>query len=194
MRSSPLWEKAQELSDFKYPWEDLDPPRTRFQALHSPLYLYFRFQAEDPELHAMVVENEQMEITESDRVEFFFRKDAQMAPYYCLEMDYLGRVLENSAIYHRQMDYDWNWPNGLQVSAQTTGDGYLVGGRISKASLTGLGLLKENRIEAGLFRADYRKMGPDSTAKAHWISWVDPQVPSPDFHIPSAFGILQLKT
>lgn len=193
MKENRRWQTAPVLADFQYPWAAGTPSPTRFQALHSEDHFYFRFQAVDAELNAIVVDNEQMEVAGSDRVEIFFRRDAHLSPYYCLEMDYLGRVLENSAVYHRQMDYDWRWPPGLETEAQVSPDGYEVRGRISKASLQELGLLRQNRLEVGLFRADYRQIPGKDELEVSWISWVNPAVAKPDFHVPSAFGILQLE-
>ena len=33
----------------------------------------------------------------------------------------------------------------------------------------------------------------DGQVEEHWISWVDPKVPTPDFHTPSAFGLMKMK-
>lgn len=187
--ASELWSDANLLQDFQYPWNDETPPQTYFQALHSQDTFYFKFEVIDQDLNAMVVENQQMEVAESDRVELFFCKDEKLDPYYCLEMDYLGRLLCNSAKYHRKMDYDWNWPAGFHFQSEQTSSGFSVEGSISKDSLSQLGLLQNNEMRVGIFRGEYSsQMNQD----VRWISWVDPQTPEPDFHVPSAFGLLKL--
>jgi hypothetical protein len=183
------WEEAHLLSDFCYPWNEGTPPATHFRALHSSDTIYFRFDIEDDDLCAEVIENEQMEVTESDRVELFFCQDEHLDPYFCLEMDYLGRLLSNSASYHRKMNYDWNWPESFYFKSQETTTGFSVEGRIQKSSLKNLGLLKKDELQVGIFRGQY---STKEDQPVRWISWIDPQTPKPDFHVPSAFGILKL--
>jgi hypothetical protein len=71
-------------------------------------------------------------------------------------------------------------------------NGYTVEIAISVESLHQLGLLQNKRLRAGLFRAE-RKSMKAGTGGLHWISWVKPRAAKPDFHIPSAFGVLVLE-
>jgi hypothetical protein len=187
--SSKEWEQAKLLVDFTYPWRDETVSGTQFRALHDANYLYFRFDVMDDQLIAAEEPAGKMAVAQSDRVELFFRKDRNMSPYYCLEMDWKGRLLDNSAHYYRQMDYQWNWPEGLTFRSIRTDQGYRVEGVLSKTSLRRLNLLQRDQIETGIFRAEYQKT-PEEQVK--WISWVVPNSPTPDFHIPSAFGVLKL--
>jgi len=116
-----------------------------------------------------------------------------MSPYYCLELDAAGRVLDYSADYYRIMHYDWQWPKDqLRVQVSRTKDGYTVEAAISIASLKALALLKDNKIQAGLFRAECKSM-LNGKSDLRWISWINPKSEQPDFHIPSAFGTLILE-
>lgn len=187
--SADAWAVANLLQDFQYPWNDDITPKTYFRALHSAKTFYFRFEVEDHDLYAEVINNEQMEVAESDRVELFFCQDEHLDPYYCLEMDYLGRLLCNSARFHRQMDYNWTWPEGFYFQSQQTSKGFSVEGAISKASLSELGLLQKDEMRVGIFRGQYSSQ---KDQPVRWISWIDPQTPQPDFHVPSAFGLLKL--
>jgi hypothetical protein len=91
------------------------------------------------------------------------------------------------------MDYAWTWPSGQYIIKTTAvKDGYIVEVAISIQSLTELGLLKNNCLLAGLFRAECTGI-KDGKARLHWISWVKPNSPRPDFHIASAFGVLVLE-
>ena len=131
-----------------------------------------------------------MEAAYSDRVEIFFRQDNLLSPYYCLEMDPIGRVFDYEARYHRKFNVAWNWPeNELLVKADQTHDGYTIEGRISKQSLRQLGLLNSEKLEVGLFRGECINLNAE-TPEIKWISWVKPDSMTPDFHIPSAFGVL----
>jgi hypothetical protein len=189
-----IWERANVISDFSFPWEDKTPPRTSFRALHDTKFFYFRFDVEDDNVLTHVKKDHKMEVVDSDRVEIFFRQDEKLNPYYCLEMDAHGRVLDYVTLYYRDFDYEWEWPgiDNLKVEASEDKGGYVVEGAISLSSLRELGLLKNNTLEAGLYRAYCMEL-PNPEAKLRWISWVNPEVEEPDFHIPSSFGKLKLE-
>jgi len=190
---SPLWKQAIELTDFKYPWETEEPPLTSFKALHNKEWLYCLYEVKDNNVNVYVKTNDKSEVVHSDRVEIFFRKDDRMSPYYGLELDPLARILDYEAEYHRKFNDKWTWPAGqLIVKSNRTKDGYAVEIAIQKKSLLELGILKGNTIEAGLFRGNCEEIDLDGDKKIKWISWVKPASEKPDFHIPSAFGVLSL--
>lgn len=189
----PQWQSAIALSDFSYPWENGNPPLTTFQAVHDEDWVYLFYSVEDTTINVYVDKNEKSDIDASDRVEIFFRIDDKLTPYYGLEIDPKGRIMDYRATYHRKFDFNWSWPKGeIKVKTGTLKIGYTVEVAISKKSLTTLGLLKNNRIEAGIFRGDcIRLAGNEATIK--WISWMKPASDTPDFHVPSAFGLLILE-
>ncbi|MEJ7646360.1 MAG: sugar-binding protein [Chryseolinea sp.] len=186
------WNDAEELTDFKYPWDSGQAPHTSFRALHDASWLYFLFEAADKNVIIHVVTNDKWEVVSSDRVEIFFRSNDEMNPYYCLEIDPKGRVLDYEATFHRQFNYPWTWPKDqLKITATEITGGYRVEFAISKKAMLDLGLLKGDRIEAGLYRANCVQ-AIDAQAHMEWISWVHPDSATPDFHIPSSFGTLRL--
>lgn len=136
-----------------------------------------------------------MEVVDSDRVEIFFRTGSRLDPYYCIELDPLGRILDYKARYYRQFEYEWQWPGEkqLEVVAAYTADGYFVEGSISLSSLKEMDLLHHQVLETGLFRGECLRL-PDPESAFNWISWVRPESQHPDFHIPSAFGRIKLVT
>lgn len=189
----PKWKEAVELTDFIYPWENEKPPFTSFKALHSDNWLYCLYKVEDNNINVFVKTNKKNEVVSSDRVEIFFRKDQQLSPYYGLELDPNARVYDYEANYHRNFNPSWSWPEGqLIVKANKYSGGYTVEVAVSKKSLKELSLLNGNKIEAGIFRGNCTEITEDNS-KIKWISWVKPDSPTPDFHIPSAFGILILE-
>lgn len=191
---SPQWKNGTELTDFTYPWETTTPPLTSFKALHDNDWLYLFYQVTDENIQVLVKENKKVEVIYSDRVEIFLRKDAEMLPYYGLELDPNGRVYDYEAEHPRKFNDQWTWPAGqLIVKASRTPDGYIVEVAIGKESLKQLGLLKGNKIEAGLFRGECSEAIEGSELKIKWISWVKPDSKTPNFHIPSAFGLLILE-
>lgn len=191
--SDKAWSEADILTDFTYPWESGTAPATSFAALWDGEWLYCIFHVNDDSVITYVNTNEKKEVGASERVEIFFKPDDNMSPYYCLELDATGRVMDYTAAYYRKMNYSWQWPKGqLIVKSSPTKDGYIVETAIGIQSLKELGLLKDNRLQAGLFRAECKGM-VNGKANLKWISWIKPQSSKPDFHIPSAFGILVLK-
>ena len=187
------WSAANVLTSFSYPWESTIAPPTSFAALWDEQWLYCLYQVKDDSVITYINTNEKREAGASDRVEIFLKADDTMSPYYCLELDASGRILDYSAAYYRQMNYNWQWPKGqLMVKTSRTLDGYIVESAIAIQSLKELGLLKNNRLQAGLFRAECKDI-KNGKADLRWISWIKPPSVEPDFHVPSAFGILILE-
>ena len=191
---SPQWKNAIELVDFTYPWESEKAPLTSFKALHSNDWLYLFYQVKDENVQVLVKANAKIEVIYSDRVEIFLRKNAAMAPYYGLELDPNGRIYDYEAELPRKFNDQWTWPTGqLIVKANRNPDGYSVEVAIGKESLKQLGLLNGSKIEAGLFRGECTELIDGSELKIKWISWITPDSKTPNFHIPSAFGMLLLE-
>ena len=188
-----LWDQAIALTDFTYPWRDETPPATTFKALWTDTHFFFLYRAADTEIITKERGLGERDPVDSDRVEIFFKADDKMSPYYALEMDALGRVLDTEGYYHRQIDFDWNWPAGeLILQASRDNSGYVVEGSISFSSLEELGMYKgERELQAGLYRGEYLT-NDKGEITTKWISWVIPDSQTPDFHIPSSFGLLQL--
>ena len=69
---SPLWNQADVLTDFTYPWESEKPPFTSFKALHNKGWLYCLYEVTDDNINVYVKTNDKSEVVHSDRVEIFF--------------------------------------------------------------------------------------------------------------------------
>ncbi|TXB67909.1 sugar-binding protein [Phaeodactylibacter luteus] len=187
------WRDAPVLADFCSPWVEGADPATVFQALHSPTDFFFRFEVKSSPLYIYRGEGTKFDVLRSERVEIFFRQDPGLKRYFGLEMDPEGRVYDYQSSYYRQSDPSWGWPEGhLSLWPQVHAEGYTLSGRISKASLLALGLLRDGQwLEAGLYRGHCTRLD-GSEAVFQWYPWVDPQTEKPDFHVPSSFGRLQL--
>ena len=193
--SDDLWKEAILLNDFSQPWREEPMQETSFMAMHTDSHLYLRYKVKERNL--IIYDNYQTkrDIVRSDRVEIFLRQDPGLNRYYCLEVDPNGAVLDFSATHYRTFDDDWTWPKGhLFTKGTILDDGYLLDMIISMESLNDLGLIKDNALEVGLYRADTEVLpdadNPDGDFK--WITWVDPKTKEPDFHVPTSFGRLQL--
>lgn len=185
------WDEVLMLSDFSYPWQTEEAPRTTFSAYYDQSNIYFRFVAFGPNPKIFVENDNKMEVIHSERVEIFFRSDEKMAPYYCLEMDPNGRVLDYKAELYRKFDRSWQWPEPLSIQTEIQDHKYTLQGKISLSVLNELHLIHNDQIQIGLFRGHCIKL-EEKNAIIKWISWVDSKTKKPDFHVSSAFGILKL--
>ena len=188
------WTKAVPLSDFSLPWEDVKPQKTEFRGLVADSTFYFAFTASDEDLVLEKEIAEESMVAGEDRVELFFWLQDTSNTYYCLEMDPLGRVLDFKAEFRRKFDHSWDLA-GLDYIGSFVEGGYVVEGRIPLASLDALGfpsLIDGDTLLVGVFRADFRH-GDTVDIEQHWVTWVDPNVEKPDFHILEAFGWFVLK-
>jgi hypothetical protein len=191
---SILWKKAQIMIDFCSPWKLSDSNKIEFKALTDNVNFYFNFTVFDSEIH-LEKDNDSLEsINNSDRVELFFRTNTELNPYYCLEIDSAARIMDFKAYPDKDFDFDWNWPQDeLIVKSSTNLNSFTVEGSISIRSLTNLNLITNNNIEVGVFRAKYKKESKGLLAPT-WITWVNPNTETPNFHIASSFGQFILQT
>lgn len=188
-----LWNKADKLLDFCSPWDSEKIKAIEFKALCDTETLFFCFKVNDSEIHIDTTDNTINSINNSDRVELFFRTNEELNPYYCLEIDPTPRIMDFKARPNKQFDFAWNWPSGdLVVKSSINEKSFTVEGAISIASLTKLGLIKDGKIEAGIYRAKYNKQ-EDGNYEPTWITWVNPNTETPNFHTPSSFGVLHLE-
>ncbi|WP_264523377.1 sugar-binding protein [Flavobacterium sp. N502536] len=183
-----FWEKANELTDFCSAWNSDPFSKIAFSAFWDRENLFFKFRVFDTHIHLDQKDDSIDSIGNSDRVELFFRINASLDPYYCLEIDTAGRVMDFKARPGKDFDFDWNWPkNDLEITTSKDEISFTVEGRISIQSLKQLNLIQNNTIEAGVFRAKFDKNTNDEYEPT-WISWVNPNTETPNFHIASSFG------
>ena len=206
------WSHAISESDFIFPWQERTAPATEFRALCDDDHFYFTFRVMDADLFVLADLPEESYAVFEDRIEIYFARDDQMQNYYCIEIDPHGRTMDYSGAYYRQLDLNWHCP-GLETQGVIFDQGYTVEGRIPLATFIDLGfpaLRPGTKIRFGLFRAEFshdrsgkhveqkdsihnlglRLEGPPPLEA--WMSWIDPNVTSPDFHVPSALGWLQI--
>lgn len=187
-----LWGKAGIINDFISPWSDEVINSIEFRALWNREKLYFQFKVQDNSVHIDYTGNSFDNIGNSDRVELFFRKDKNLNPYYCLEIDPTPRVMDFRAFANRNFEFDWNFSKeDFDVKSNISENRFIVEGYITIDYLKKLELVSNNRLEVGVFRAKYYKLEPASYEPV-WITWCKPESETPDFHIPSSFGTFYL--
>ena len=206
------WSHATIESDFTFPWQDRTAPNTDFRALCDDDYFYFAFHAIDADLFVLADLPEEGYAVFEDRVEIYFARDDQMEDYYCIEIDPHGRTMDYRGAYYRKLDLNWHC-SGLETQGVVFGQGYTVEGRIPLTTFVGLGfpaLRPGAKIRVGLFRAEFshdrsgkpveqedsihnlgRRLDGPPPLEA-WMSWIDPHITQPDFHVPSALGWLKI--
>ncbi|MBW3105470.1 carbohydrate-binding family 9-like protein [Providencia rettgeri] len=187
-KSTEVWEKAEVLTDFTYPWEKEVAPKTDFRALWSDDALYFRFIADDKDIQLGDNPDKDQAVLDSDRVELFFATSPELKPYYTAEMDPKGRTFDAKANYYREIDPSWNWET-LQTVGEITPNGYVLTGKIDLDEFTKLDLWQDadkQTLMCAILRGEFSAGEPKQVRK--WISWIKPDSVKPDFHIPSAFG------
>ncbi|WP_281225726.1 sugar-binding protein [Flavobacterium aquiphilum] len=187
-----LWNQAIELTDFCSPWDSTEVSKIIFKALWDSEKLFFNFTVHDSSIHIVKTDDSFASINDSDRVELFFRQDESLNPYYCLEMDTEARLMDFIAYPEKNLDFSWNWPkDDIHIKSSVNQDSFTVEGWISIQSLKGFKLIKDNKIETGIFRAKYSP-NQDGIFEPTWITWANPNTETPNFHIASSFGILIL--
>jgi hypothetical protein len=186
------WEQINALDDFSYPWQNETSPKTLFKGYYDNNTFHFQFTAFCRAPKVYVDTNNKLEVRYSERVEIFFRTNEAMKPYYCLELDPFGRILDYKANMYRDFNRNWTWPDPLHIKVKISDDKFILEAKISLKRLKSLGLLKSNEIQIGLYRGHCVALDKkDKSIK--WISWVQPNSLTPDFHIPSSFGLLILQ-
>lgn len=187
-----LWNKAELLTDFVSFWDNEKPEKIEFKALWDSKNLFFCFTVYDNIVHIDKKDNSIDSIGNSDRIELFFRTSASLNPYYCLEIDPTPRIMDFIAFPNKNFNFEWNWPkNDLTVKSQINNHKFTVEIAISITSLEKLNLIRDNKIETGIFRAKYKEQ-ENSIFEPTWISWMNPNTESPNFHTPTSFGVLNL--
>ena len=189
----PIWDEANSLTDFCSPWDNQPVKKIEFKAVHNSEKIFFQFKVDDNQVHIHPSKDKNDSINNSDRVELFFRSDAKLNPYYCLEIDTTGRIMDFKAKPNKDFDFNWNWPSkDIQVKSTTETNFFIVEIAISLQSLKELNLLKNDSIETGIYRAKYNQQ-KNGTFEPIWIPWVNPNTETPNFHTLTSFGLLTLE-
>ena len=187
-----FFEEANCLTDFCSPWNENPISKIEFRALWNLENFFFNFRVFDTDVYLDQKDDSFDSIGNSDRVELFFRKNESLNPYFCLEMDASGRLMDFKAHPNKDFDFDWKWPKkDLDIKTSKDEISFTVEGRISIQSLRELNLIEDNIIEAGVYRAKFSK-NEKQEYEPTWISWVNPNTETPNFHIASSFGKFRL--
>lgn len=182
------WDHATTITNFCSPWVSTEEDKTIFRCFCSVKYFNFCFEVVDNIITVLDYKDE-MTVAKGDRVELFFSPSSNLSPYYCIEINPNGNILDYKAQYYREFDFLWNF-NQPTIVGKINATGYIVEGRIPISDLNVLGIDFKKGFYLGVFRADFFGKDEDSVI---WYSWINPQTEVPDFHVHSAFGKCKLK-
>jgi len=211
--SESAWQQAKVEEHFVSPWKKEAAPPTEFRAVCDGTNLWFAFRVHDADVVVLDKLRDKEDEVFEDRVEVYFSRDEQLKDYFCFEVDSRGRVFDYRGSFYRKLDTKWHF-DGLEAKGRPTEDGYEVEGRIPLKSFEVMGfpaVRPGTKIRCGLYRAEFshdrsgrvveqktslhnlgRKVeGPPPIEE--WISWVDPKLKEPDFHVPETFGWLEFE-
>lgn len=188
----PDWNNTPSIKTLTAPWNNHEKDQTLFQAAYNDTAFFFRFNVVDQSQDTYDSTKEQS-VALGDRVEMFFSRNLSLDNYYCLELSPNGKILDYQASSYRKFDPNWNL-QGLQVYTTQTKSTYIIRGTIPITffqSLTTQSSNNEKSVYFGLFRAERSIEAPKD--EFIWYTWKTPTTEHPDFHIPSAFGMLLFK-
>ncbi|WP_146035216.1 carbohydrate-binding family 9-like protein [Formosa algae] len=183
------------VSNFVSPWDNNPIQPIIFKACYDNSFFYFSFQVNDNDVYTQLADDTRESINQSDRVELFFRINDSLTPYYCLEIDSKARIMDFKALPNRKFDFNWSWDKSeIEVKSYHALDRFIVEGKLSIKSLKDLNILKKDNfgayMEVGLYRAKYM-LNKQKVREPIWITWVDPNFPTPEFHTPNSFGLFR---
>ena len=205
------WEQAAVEKHFLFPWKQSPAPATEFRALWDDENFYFSYRVQDSDIVVLDNFQDARDAVLEDRVEFYLCRDERMRNCYCVEIDSRGRVFDYHASYYRQFDPKWDFV-GLETKGSPRPDGYEVEGRIPLKNIAALGFPKLRpgvKVRFGIYRAEFSHDRSGRKVEQHesihnlgrqtegpppieeWISWVDPKISEPDFHVPASLGWLE---
>jgi len=179
-------------------WEDQFPKKmpVTLRLAHDNEKLYLHYSVVGEQLRAVNTEDFGS-VWQDSCVEFFMQRDGE-AGYRNFECNVLGALLSRnnesrskgvlqpkeimSAI-SRLSTINHRYENDIQVSDWTM---FL---EIPKKAL---GFDENEKLSGQKIRANFYKCG-DETPEPHYLSWSPIDLPSPNFHVPQFFGLLELE-
>jgi len=150
----------------------------------------FAFDAEDATLVAVPPTADEHSVSSQDRAELFLWPDGSET-YYCLELAPRNAVHDYSGRIYRRFDDSWAAEKAVFAAALKPG-GYAVEGFVPRSTLLDMGMgswERGTRFSLGLYRADFSSQEPDNPT---WLTWIEPDLPKPDFHVRATFAPVEL--
>ncbi len=183
---SAEWGRAEEGHIAAERWQGYSPvPATTFRLLRGPEGISVLFTTAERGLRAECKEENSMVCTDSC-MEFFFKPDPWDTRYINLEMNPRGVMYLSigSGRHGRELlDTDRRIFNIETIPAE--------GNWRLKLYIPDSFLLSHFECIAPVCRGNFYKCG-DLTGHEHYGMWSEAEVPSPDFHVPDFFGIIEL--
>lgn len=183
----PCYERATPVTDFKVASQPgAAAPTTEAWLQWNEAGLWFAFAAQDVTIMAAPPTGDEHAVDAQDRVEIFLWPENSRS-YFCLEIAPDGAVHDYAARVYRRFDDSWT-PARAKSAARRTAYGYTVEGFIPVVALHAMGVSSwkpGTSLHMGLYRAEFRPDAPDDPI---WLTWVEPNLPKPDFHLRATFA------
>ena len=187
----PGYQRVIPVTDFKVASQlGVEARPTRAWLQWNEAGLWFAFSAQDTTIVAAPPTEDEHAVDSQDRVEIFLWPENSRR-YFCMEIAPDGAVHDYAARVYRQFDDSWT-SSGARLAAQRTADGYAVEGFVPVIALQAMGVRcwkPGTEFHVGLYRADFHLDVPDGPI---WLTWVEPNLPKPDFHVRAAFAPVDL--
>ena len=200
----------------KKPWSDIESlqldhymgskpehfPVTQAKVAYDDSAIYVIFRVKDQYIKAVHSEN-QDPVFQDSCVEFFFTPDGNLSDgYFNLEMNCGGTMLFNHQMKPRsdrvvvsdkdiqQIEVAHTLPEIVdpEIDEKTT---WAVEYRIPFSVLDNYQDFSKP-VTGSVWRANFYKCA-DKTSHPHWLTWAPVEFPTPNFHLPNYFGILEFQ-
>ncbi len=192
-----LHEAGTEVAIDQVNWKDAFPKLlpVSLRIAHDGERLYLYYQVTGEAIRAVNTEDFGS-VWEDSCVEFFMQRQGEKT-YRNFECNVLGVLL---AAHHETREKAIQLTGEVQsvIRHSTISHRYDDGRQVSDWTLyleipkQAMGFAAHESLAGQKIRANFYKCG-DKTPEPHFISWNPIDLPSPDFHVPQFFGLLELE-
>ena len=179
-------------------WQDQFPKElpVTVHVAHDNEKLYLLYSVMGEQLRAVNIEDFNP-VWQDSCVEFFMQRDGE-ADYRNFECNVLGSLLSRK---HESRDKGEVQSKEIMSSItrfSTIQHRYENGNEVSDWTMflgipkKALGFDDDEKLSGQKIRANFYKCG-DETPEPHYLSWNPIELPSPNFHVPQFFGLLEFE-
>lgn len=155
---------------------------TAFSAKVDEKTFSFRFEVHDSTMVVTDVLKEEFDTAYEDRVEVYIAPVADRSkPYFCLEVDAKGRILDYRVDPTDKFDFKWNFKSA-KAEPEALKGGYAVSCQVDRKELESLGI-DFSEYYLAVFRADLQvAFGTKNGPPIKWYSAMPPPSKTAHFH------------
>lgn len=177
-------------------------PKTHAKLLYDKKFIYVFFHVEDRFVRA-ILKNYSESVCLDSCVEFFFTPNEDiLSGYFNIEINCIGTMLFNHQIKRGGNPKVIKMSDAEQIKRFTSLSGVIDPEITEPVDWTieynvPIGILKKyarvlKPAPGVIWHANFYKCA-DETSHPHWLTWAPVQFPSPNFHMPEYFGVLEFE-